>query len=265
MIPLSVLGQVTGYRSHYLFDETDALAIRATGCSQGFSQYIVSADQVIIDLDDGDASVVALEARINALGYGYELWESGGKGWHFVLFHELIRSADLPFSHRCFVLDLAPTADLSLYRHSSLISLPGRKHPKTGRKKKLIRKKEGSLVTFAMKQNPIPEFKLKAGGGLSLTVAGLNNFATMALIEPQLGNRHTKIWSASKQLADAGWEFDTVLGLACEVNNTWKTPKSNEEVRAAVFQAYSARSSGGVSSAQSDSNGLDTATSERSV
>jgi hypothetical protein len=244
MIPLSKLDWIManvynpGYQSLYFFSREDAQEIRARGHSRGFSQYAVFAGSLVIDLDDGEASVHRLEARLAELGYGYDIWFSGGKGYHIILFHPLLHSRWLPYSHRVFVEQLCPEADFSLYQHGRLISLPGRVHEKTGKRKRFIKTVKGVNVDIPIIEPPVDVFNFTPGGGLNEFQAGLRRIADLSVIEPTPGNRHTALWGASKELAKAGVPMETTLALILEVNQRWQHPKSVEDATASVHQAY---------------------------
>lgn len=229
----------SGYRSHYMLARTDALEVRSRGHSRGFAEFEVAAIGFIIDLDDGDASVEEVEARITAKGWKYNLYFSGGKGYHFELFHDLMQSRALPYSHLKFVESWCPEADMSLYQHGRLISLPGRIHERTRKPKKLIKSVEGDLVTIEIKQPPVDAFHFAPNGGLTEFQVGLDRLANLSVCEPTPGNRHTSLWGASKELANAGVPYEVCLALVLEVNERWQHPKSEADVTTSVGQAYS--------------------------
>lgn len=240
MLPFQSLDTVLkqrdpGYGSVYLFDKKAADEITARKSSRNFSQYEVAAGQLIIDLDGGDA---ALARAKEVLGhYRHTVYSSGGKGYHMVLPHELIIGRDVPAAHRQLVESLAiPTADVSLYRHGSIVSLPGRVHPKTGKRKTLVEEVDGEMIVIP-DPRPEPVFVAREGDISNLTSAMLQA-ASIIETEPGPGARHQSLWSLSLSYRDAGMPQEWVETLLLEINNQWSEPKPEEEVLRAVDQAF---------------------------
>ena len=223
----------TGYSGIYAFNEEDAKAIINQRSSQGMDRFEVTSSQLPIDLDDGDDSVEDVLKKLE--GYKYELWTSGGKGYHIILFHEPITSIDLPYSHRQWIEDIGISCDISLYQHGRIFSMPGRVHPKTKRRKALIRSVEGDLITVKLKQKP--ELELAFDGEEEELLTGLLNLVNLATYEPPTGRRHTKIWGTAKDLLRAGFPQDAVEKFILRINEEWKNKKPEEEVLAAINQA----------------------------
>lgn len=230
-----------GYATVYAFRKEDALKVKESGSSAGLDKFEVFADCLTLDLDSGDEQLADTEAKLQEKGLKYEVWSSGGKGYHVVIPHEPIWSHDLPYSHRQVVRSLGIESDFTLYQHGRLISLPGRVHPKTGRKKALIKVIAGELIDIPIVKRPKPTFNFEPNGGLNYLQSGLTKALDMTLSEPSPGNRHTRLWAASEDLANAGLEFETVLNIMQEVNASWQNSKEREEVELAVSQAFRKR------------------------
>lgn len=242
MMPESSLPNVLkthnpGYRSLYSFKEEDALAIRESASSRGFAQFEVASDAVAIDLDDGDATLPILEAKLQTLGLGYTVWSSGGKGYHVYIPHGWITSNWLPHSQMLWVEGLGlPHFDPTLYQHGRVISLPGRVHPKTKRRKALVKTVDGAQLNLALQEPPKPKFNFMPGR--KDLAAALLQWASIAGSEPAPGKRHTALWSAAETSASAGLSMEVTLQIAYEVNDGWALKKDDEEVKRAVEQAY---------------------------
>ena len=240
MVPITQFDKIIkdvydpGYSGIYAYHEEDAKTILAQKCSKGFERFSAVSDTLPIDLDDGDSS---LDEVLDTLkGYKYDLWFSGGKGYHIILHHDIQDSVDLPYSHRKWVEDRDIKCDLSLYQHSRIFSLPGRVHPKTKKKKHLIKQVEGDLITIDLVKKPEIEFKFEEGGFEDLHVA-LLNLANMAIKEPYVGSRHLHYWGVSKDLLRAGFPIEAIEQFMLRINESWDNPKTEEEVIAAVHQA----------------------------
>lgn len=241
MLPLARVAQFekapdAGYASVYMFSEEDASAIRDSGSSAGFARFVVYADTLTLDLDKGDRQLKRVREAL--IGYAYSVYESGGKGYHVVIpLTEMMVGKSVPYSQKKWVEALNVEADLSLYQSGHIIALPGRRHPKSGKRKVLVDVVQGKLLACPLLDEPTPIFSVNPEGLTGLE-QGLWQVLGLLQREPDVGHRHMSLWSAAKALADAGIEFDTSLNLLSEVNARWDEPKELSDVRAAVLQAY---------------------------
>lgn len=227
-----------GFRTVYGFSEADAAAIRATNSSKGLAYYTPCADTLTIDLDDGEKTLPILLDRILARGLRCEVWSSGGKGYHLILSHALICDKRLPYSHARFVEQLAAGLkfDDTLYRASSLISLPGRLHSKTRRKKRLLEVWEGENAVFDLFEKADSFSPL--GDDVTMLQDAISHLQDLSVRQPREGNRHNRLWLCAKCFSEAGVSRETAEELLIAVNAQWDNPKDEAEVREAVRQAY---------------------------
>lgn len=244
MLPLNVIERMckapdSGYSSVYMFDEQAASVLLADKSSKGMARFPVYTDRLVIDLDAGDEQLARAEAALKVRGLAYDVWFSGGKGYHVIIpLVELVSGKDVPYSQKKWVEGLGLGADLSLYQHGRLISLPGRVHPKTGIKKHLVRQERGSRLHVPMLVSPEPVFTFQGNGGLDEFEAGLWKVLQCLADPPTVGNRHTALWSTALHFADAGFSYEFTLELLTEVDAKWKDGKGTEGVELAVRQAY---------------------------
>lgn len=241
MIPLKQLSvylksRDPGYASLYWFDASTAKEVRLSGSSAGLNRYPVTAESVTIDLDDGEASVERLKSVLADLGIGFELYTSGGKGYHFLIKHQRVTGVNVPYSHRKWVESLRVACDLSLYQAGRICSLPGRIHPKTKRPKALVEVVPGRELELPLVDLPVTQFNLPTVDEGTLE-HGLWRLLALISSEPTPGNRHTTLWSTACTLRDAGLEHSTILDLLQGVNKLWQNQKDPVEVETAVSQA----------------------------
>lgn len=231
-----------GYSSVYLFSEADAETIKRLGHSKGLSSYPVSSSFLIFDIDSGESSLRHVEKALKEKGLGFEVWESGGKGYHVYVTHQFVTSSDLPYSHSRAALQMIPNAvqhiDLSLYQHGRLLSLPGRIHPRTRKKKKFLYSVGGASLELPVLKKPQIEFSVVSEADESILGRSFDQLLSMLLSPPYVGNRHTTIWAVSKDLMNSGLKYETALDLMQKVNEVWKNQKSPAEIELAVKQAY---------------------------
>jgi hypothetical protein len=232
------LGYDPGYSSVYMFDESAAAEIKQSRSSAGLDKYTVYADSLAIDIDGGQHDLMIAQEKLVSRCIGFDVWSSGGKGYHLYIKHELMGSPHLPWSHRKFVEGLSVPHDATLYQHGRILSLPGRVHPRTKQKKTFVTSVPGDTVTVPIVEKPEPRFDFDNTGGLGELQFALYGLSELSMHEPTAGNRHTLIWGVSSDLANAGVSFEAVLELMQGVNSQWKSPKPADEVELAVSQAF---------------------------
>lgn len=227
-----------GFASVYAFSSKDARLVRQRGHSRGLSEFAVWADRVAIDIDSGDEGLRSVLAVLDTRGLEYEVWLSGGKGYHVYIPHEPIYDQRLPHSHAAFIQELGISCDTSLYQHARVLRLPGTVHPVTGKRKQLVERKSGMKADIQIVDAPTFNFTPR------LTEKTVENAMIRALSlitnppAPGQGKRHTLIWGTAKDFAEAGTPYLTALGIMLEVNRSWQKPKPLEKVETAVRQAY---------------------------
>lgn len=224
-----------GFRSVYCFDQVAYEQITSTGSSRGFRQYVPYSDTLVIDLDNGDKD---LERLIGLLkGYSFRVFSSGSKGFHVEIDTPLYCGHELPQAHREFVETLGVAADTSLYRHSSLVAIEGRIHPKTGRRKSLLNQYKGELLSIPKPTKALPITVAIRDEDADLAWL-FTRLATVAASEPTQGWRHTTLWSVSESMSRIGLNYETAIDLLTRINESWQNPKPQDEVERAVKQAY---------------------------
>lgn len=219
-----------GYASVYRFKTKPANAT-------GLDQFDVYADCITLDLDGGERELIQAERLLTDAGYAYEVWSSGGKGYHVLIPHKGVWSRDLPYSHLHWVLAHKLPYDETLYQHGRLLALPGRRHPKTGKRKSFLKKVNGTPCVLDIV--PTPEKQNITTGivdGDALNQAAVR-FASLVVNGPS-DSRHMTIWKMARDFRKAGIGFDAIVDLMTVVNETWKNPKSEKEVIKAVKGAF---------------------------
>lgn len=249
MIPIEQFANIIkhvrdpGYASVYAFKEEDAKQIQESGLSRDFSRFEAFSDTLPLDIDDGGESLPDILDRLS--GLKYDLYTSGGKGMHIILHHEPIVSMDLPNSHKNVVesFGIKVTRDKNykglkvddLYHHGRILSLLGRIHPKTGKKKELIRSVDGELVHVPITKKDGPKFDFS---GIEGSIeAALLNLLNLKTNPPLNGNRHMRTWQTAMDLLKAGFDIAAIGQFLLVINEQWPEPQPEDEILAAVEQA----------------------------
>ena len=250
MVPIAKAAQMvrlglSGFTTVYQFEKPAAEIIIQSRKSKGFKNFVTSTTVLIMDCDEGEEGRANVEKRLSDLGVGYTLWLSGGKGYHFYLkLTERLSGVHVPYSQKRWVIDngLSGLVDMSLYKASSLISAPGRVHHKTGVKKTFLAQIPGKEIAVTyIEPEILASFEFGTGDDADAYVLGMLQ-VTDLITEPQAGNRHTKIWSTSQLLRDAGMHYETCRDLVLFINSKWPNGKNPDEVIRAIDQAYEERS-----------------------
>lgn len=238
MVEESILKGRQGYTSVFSFEENDAFDIQEAGHSRGLKQYAVSAKYLIMDFDDGMGSAEKVSNILTDRRVSHWVFSSGGKGAHVYAKCIEVYSVDLPDRHRNLALSLSPACDTSIYRHNSLIRLPGTIHERTGNRKELISVFEGSqeLVPIASAE-PIIFASLPVSNQDSLYFMFLQ-MAHAADQEVSAGHRHEVLWRVVADCYRAGLSFPTTVELCLIINAQFKPPKDENIVRAVVEARY---------------------------
>lgn len=230
-LPAAEVLAKTGFRSVYAF-ETQPTE------SKGLNRFPVVSATLFLDFDDGlDGEVIQAMDKLEYIQYS--LYTSGSKGCHIHASIEPMCGIDVPYSQRQFVIEAGYNSDLSLYRHSSLIRLPGTIHAKTGKPKELIKENPGYQLHIPMLKTPEPKFSKVQAKQDDMLYAALTRSAGLVHKSPMTGERTKTMWSLSRNFHDSGISFDTALELAYSINATWSHPLDEAGVLRAVKQGYS--------------------------
>jgi len=220
----------SGYSTVYYFSQEDADEIKESGSSSGFKRYAVGADRIVLDLDDGDSQLEETEKILKDKGLQYEVWFSGKKGYHIYIPTEDMYDKDLPYSHLMYIRSLGIKCDESLYQHGRLLSLPGRIHPKTRKRKQKLRMVPGVAADVQIVQRPIFTLSVHSDPSHVVLAGALMRLSEMALNEPRRDARHTELWAVGKDLVNGGLRDDLIFNLLQAVMTSWDRPKDDEKL-----------------------------------
>jgi len=231
---------MSGHTTLFQFDKAIADHTKENNNSKGLDKFPCSSRVLIMDNDHGEPGMIEMSAKLKALGLRHYIYNSGGKGYHFyVPLTERMTGVHVPYSHKRWVMDmgLGSLADTGIYHAGHLIAAPGRIHPKTGRKKAFVEEVPGEYLTVPyVEAEVILDGIVFAGEGnkLLMGISGLQDL----IQQPEQGHRHTRVWSVSQVLAQAGMPQSTCEAVMIFLNSTWDCPKEEDDVIESVGQAY---------------------------
>lgn len=225
----------TGYCSVYSFNKQDSERIKLSGSSRLLKTATPGASELWIDIDKGSGALDKVLEALNSIRVKYDLFSSGGKGYHIRLEHDFIEDSRLPFSHKQWVIDNIPGSsdlvDLTLYNVSRLLSNVGRVHPKTGLKKVYICSVLGDKIIVVLQDPKTGLFdKLEGGVFDGSIVAALDYISSIGQNPPAEGRRHMTFWKAASRLLETGLAPQTTFDLLTKVNELCQNPLETEEL-----------------------------------
>ena len=227
-----------GFRSCYCFDAQQKAIIEAQGSMSGIEQMAVYSDTLFIDIDNDEDAMLQCADVLTIQKTAYELYESGGKGYHFhIPLDQTYQHVNLPAIQKQCVKSMGIPVDESIYRHAGLFRLPGQKHIKTGKKKRLIEKRSGDLLNLDMSVE-IYERPKRLRTSLSTSAEALNECLYLMINSPAEGGRYMKLWKMAKMLQEAQFTEEFAMELLVEVNCSWDSPKPIEEITRAIREVY---------------------------
>lgn len=219
-----------GFRSVYFFGQQAFDLIMKRNSVSGIDECPVFSDTLFVDFDDGDTSIVMFENILTHSGIGYELFFSGRKGFHFHIPLIPMWGASVPYSQKMWIESTGvKTADLSIYKHTGLIRLPGTIHEVTGVKKHQVKKFVGNPLNIPLLEKGVLEFELETFGGGSVAAA-LSSALRSFVDTPGPGYRHGRLVSIGKKLIEGGLSVDATREMLVLINGEWDHPKDEEEI-----------------------------------
>ena len=232
LIEKSLLSFYKGFRTVYGFQEDSLEYFREIGGVRGTKGLQVYGDELFIDIDNDDQEAEKVFKILVERGYRFEMYFSGSKGYHFLLFHEPMISSSLPHSHKKWVESHDIRCDWSIYQSGRLIRLPGTIHQKTGKEKVLIESNEGSLIQVPLIEAPIaqPSYSsLEDGSEANLLALSslLNRFVEIPIGE---GCRNNRLFSIGKSFFSSGMSGEATQEFLELLNSLIESPIPDEEL-----------------------------------
>jgi hypothetical protein len=145
----------SGFISVYGFDEETAKDMRDKGGSYGLRHATLYSSCLFVDVDDNDLAAAEIERTLVGRQIKFDKYHTGGRGWHFHIYIAEMIGKDVVYRQRRWVQQNCPGADLSLYKSSGIIRLPGTYHSKNpGKRKELISQHDGDILEITTKGLP---------------------------------------------------------------------------------------------------------------
>lgn len=230
------LETLKGFRSVYGFKTKP-------DSSKGLNQFPVYSDTLFLDFDQGlSDNFRETVSKLKDNDFRFSTYLSGSKGAHIHADLLPMFGDSVPDAQRAFIETLgAKEADLSIYRHGSLIRLPGTIHEKTNQPKELLEYHDGH---FALEIDYTKEFKTPSRfSGLKTTEDKFKIAVSLLRLHlgtaPKIGMRYVTLWSVARNFAESDLSFDSTLELIQQLNHSWgELQKDDAELLRAVKDAF---------------------------
>lgn len=235
--PLTELAGVTGFRSVFAVDAPLRDLILRKGSVGGLENAPVYSDTLFVDFDT-DSGVEAAVQRLVDTGCHFEVWNTGRRGVHLHVPITPMRGAGVPHSQLTWVrANFEGDWDETVYRHHSIIRLPGTFHEKNpGHCKQLMVAYAGVLLTIPLLERPPPV-------SMPHTARGDRNpseFWSSVLSPHQSPGRTFRIFHLGALAAECGLPFDEGLAAARSWAQTIANPPlhNEQEIRRVFVNGY---------------------------
>ena len=223
LAPLDKAEDFIGFRSVFAYTQEIADYIYNTGSTKGLKQIDVYCDTLFMDFDSHDP--VEFRFWLNAQGYAYTEWDSGGRSVHFHIPIKPMFGNAVPRAVKAWVKQWAPTADVSFYHPAGIYRLPGTFHAKKpGCLKRQIASREGTVLEITIPTAVYRPFEVQAG------VRDVEDFYSMLLTTQLEGGRRPFIWRAATTGFEAGLAYDEVADRLLHWNANFCCPAHDPEV-----------------------------------
>jgi hypothetical protein len=235
-VPIDRVYEYQGFRSIFGIKDLAAAKCKQEGSTAGLTDDDLYCDTLFLDFDnDTTAEDKARDALLDKK-VKFSEYTTGGRGRHFHVPIRVLTSGSITSDVKGFVRDNFPGADLSIYKTSGIIRLPGTYHEKyPGRKKELIKTVRGGLLEIKQNDELYPMPKVVREVEENSTEALFS-----ALFRPiKEGGRNTKIFILGCLAKESGLPFDEALNMALKYNMTqvWP-PLPDNEILATIRSSF---------------------------
>ncbi len=223
-----MLSESTGFRSIYGFDATTAAIIIAANSTAGLDALPVYGHEVLIDFDDQYTAASELATWLKEHNINFHRFFSGGRSIHFHIKTELLTGVALPYRHKCWVKEVAPKADMTIYMKTGMFRLEGTYHVKyPGQRKKLLETFDGDLLTVPEPAQPFVRLSTESSRGSEEAAMWANKMEMRAVSEGTTG-RNLHAFTMIKRMFEAGFSAKDAAGKVLEWNRNLCSPPLRE-------------------------------------
>lgn len=228
-----------GFISVYGYAEDAQQAINQTGTTKKLSKFPVYSDILFVDFDDNEEAAEEFKIYLDSKTYSYDMYHSGGRSIHFHIPIEPMYGVTVPQAQKSWMENHAPSADMTIYRHSAIYRLPGTYHAKNpGKKKELLYSSKAENILYIENRPIVHTPKNMALDDLNVEEAH-DILGKLLNTKVEAGNRHKhafKIATMSK-LSDKNRDYSLHLLTRWNENNCFP-PKYDWELEKLISWVY---------------------------
>jgi len=237
LVELAELEGHTGFRSVFAWPATTASLVAKQQSTVGLGRCPVVCDTIFVDYDDEPEVAAAAVDRLQTMGHGFTIWDSGNRSVHLHIDVESVTGVWVPAAIKAWVSDVCRPSDLSFYHHAGMFRLPGTVHDATGRAKTLTSTHLGSPVRITP---PSPE-SVRPPAPLDTDYeAVLQRYRMNLLTHVPQGQRSTFVsCMLARDAAKIGLPLEQAMSQIMAWNGTYaQPPHSTSTIRRKVEYEY---------------------------
>ncbi len=235
-VPIDKAKEYHGFRSVFGFKDLAAAKCKQEGSTAGLTDEDLYCDTLFLDFDNNEEAENKARETLVSKKVKFSEYTTGGRGRHFHVPIRVLTTGDITSNIKGFVRDNFPGADLSIYKTSGIIRLPGTYHDKhPGRRKELIQNVRGGLLEIGTPTIDVPMPKVVRKEPLDT-----NEEFMSALFRPvREGGRNTKIFIIGCLAKESGLAFNEALNIALKYNLSQVVPPLPEnEIWATIRSSF---------------------------
>ncbi len=235
-VPINKIYEYQGFRSIFGIKDLAAAKCKQEGSTAGLTDDDLYCDTLFLDFDNDTAAEDKARDILLSKKVKFSEYTTGGRGRHFHVPIRVLTTGPITSNIKGFVRDNFPGADLSIYKTSGIIRLPGTFHEKhPGNKKELVKTVRGSLLEIEQTEIEYPMPKV-----VRESEEDPNEALFSALFRPiQEGGRNTKLFILGCLAKESGLQFDEALNMALKYNMTQVWPPLPEsEILATIRSSF---------------------------
>jgi hypothetical protein len=237
LLPVEEIYDRMGFISVYGFDQDTKDIIDAQGGTYGLRGQNLYSNLLYIDIDDNDALAVVVRDTLLEMQVTFDMYHTGGRGWHFHIPIEPMSGPDVAYRQKRWVAHHFPGTDISLYKTSGIIRLPGTYHSgHPGNRKMLHRRNKANLLKIDLSDLPVTVGKWQVEESDYDTEAILDS---LLMKEASLGGRNNAIYARAMLFAKLNEPLEDAVRVLTVYNDSLvHPPVSPNELMTTIKSAY---------------------------
>ncbi len=231
MVQAKELEDLTGFQSVYGVTGDDRDQLLVDNSTRGLRSCKLYSNMLFLDIDDNDALVPTFQKTLQELDLSYYVYHTGNRGFHFHIPIQEMYGVDTAYKQRLFVEEYFEGADVSIYKTSGLIRLPGTFHTsKPGKRKTLITSYLGTTLNLQHYKITLPITLPREGDSENDSEKALDY---LLMQTASAGGRNDTLYKIAFLCEKEGYTVEDTVQLIRQYNLSLVSPpvKDNEIIK----------------------------------